>query len=248
MNVFRRFLYYPERLAQGAPLPPHASDATEVRMATTDGETIHGLWWPPRAGRPVLLYFHGNAGHVFDWALVRGELAPLDVGLLLIDYRGYGKSTGAPTEAGIYADADAAMAWLDEAGFSPKDIVVLGKSLGGGAATEMARRHPVMGLVLESTFTSISAVAKHLLPMLPVGSLIPDRFASADKLCDIESPVFVIHGDRDSLIPVSEGRALHDAAGPHKDLWLVRNADHNDVAWVAGAEYGRRIREWLDGL
>ncbi len=248
MNLLRRFLYYPERLPDQAPLPPHAADATELRLTTADDERVHALWWAPQAGRPVLLYFHGNAGHVFDWALVRGELAPLDVGLLLLDYRGYGKSTGQPTEEGLYADGEAALAWLAARGHGPQDVVLLGKSLGGGVATEMARRHPAKGLVLESTFTSIPAVARHLFPILPVGTLLPDRFASGEKMSAIHSPVFVIHGSRDSLIPPSEGRALFEAAGPRKDLWIVPNADHNDVSWVAGAEYGRRLREWLDAV
>ena len=248
MNLFRRFLYFPEKLRAEAPVPPHALGAVELFLKTSDGETVHALWWPPPEGRPVLLFFHGNAGHVFDWALVRKELAPMDVGLLLLDYRGYGKSTGSPSEEGLYADAEAAMAWLAAAGHGAGQVVLMGKSLGGGVATEMARRHPVRGLVLESTFTSIPAVAKHLFPMLPVGGLIPDRFLSVGKLPEITCPVFVIHGERDSLIPVSEGRVLHDAAGPRKALWLVRAADHNDVSWVAGEEYGRRLRAWLDGV
>lgn len=248
VGLLRRFLYYPERLSPAAPLPPHAADAEEVWLPTADGETIHALWWPPPAPeRPTLLYFHGNAGHVYDWALVRGELTECAAGLLLPDYRGYGKSTGRPTETGLYRDGGAALAFLAERGVPLAQTMLLGKSLGGGVATELARgRRDLRGLVLESTFTSMASVANHLIPYAPVGALVPDRYESGAKLAEVGCPVFVIHGARDGLIPPVEGRRLYELAHPPKRLWLVPNADHNDVSWVAGAEYGRRLRAFLD--
>lgn len=247
-GLLRRFLYYPERLSATAALPSHAADAEEVFLPTADGETIHALWWPPPAPeRPTVLFLHGNAGHVFDWSLVRSEFAACDVGLLLPDYRGYGKSSGRPTEAGLYQDGAAALAFLAERGVPLDRTVLLGKSLGGGVATELARnRRALRGLVLESTFTSMVSVAARLVPYLPVAGLVPDRYESAAKLADVHCPVFVIHGAMDGLIPPDEGRALFDRARPPKRLWLVPDADHNDVSWVAGAEYGRRLRAFLD--
>ena len=254
ISSLRRFLYYPERLPATAALPPHARDAREVYLDCADGVRIHALYWAPPPGRPVILYFHGNAGHVFDWALVRADLVVTETGLLLVDYHGYGKSGGAPSEAALFADGAAALAWLtDEAGVPLSRIVLLGKSLGGGVAGHLAKGRPLMGLVLESTFTSIPAVARnlfaHILPFVgerPLSALLPDRFDTLSCLPDVRCPVLGIHGERDSLIPVAHGRALYEAAAAPKELWLVPRADHNDVAWVAGEGYGRRIREWLE--
>lgn len=252
--MLRRFLYYPEPLPREAPVPlqAHARDAEEVFLPTADGELVHALWWPPPEApdgtrRPTLLYLHGNAGHVFDWSLVRVDLKGCDCGLLLLDYRGYGKSSGKPTEEGLYHDGRACLAFLAERGVAPGDTVILGKSLGGGVATELARgREDLRGLILESTFTSIQAVARKLFPFLPIGAILPDRYESAKKLEEARCPVFVIHGERDGLIPPSEGRALYAAARYPKRLWMVPAADHNDVAWVSGSDYAARIRAFLD--
>lgn len=215
-------------------------------MTTEDGETVHGLYWPPEPGRPVVLFFHGNAGHVYGWAQIRKELLPLDAGLLIIDYRGYGKSSGKPSEPGLYRDAAAALAWLRSRGVVASDILLFGKSLGGGVATELARGTRFRGLVLESTFTSIQAIIAHLFPVFPVGALFPDRFESLAKLAELRCPLLVIHGTADELIPVSEGRALYAAALDPCSGWFPEGAGHNDVSYVTGREYGRRIRAWMD--
>ena len=248
LSGLRRFLYYPERLAVSTPPPPHAAGAEEAWIPTADGETVHGLYWAAAPGRPTVLFLHGNAGHAFEWALVRDDLAALEVGLLLVDYRGYGKSTGRPCEPGLYQDGLAALAWLESKGVPAGRVIAFGKSLGGGVAVELARQRPVAGLVLESTFTSIPAVAAHLFPVFPVGSLFPDRFESLAKLPEVRCPVLVVHGEHDGLIPLSEGQALFQAANEPKALWVVAGADHNDVSWVAGVAYGARLRAWLDGV
>ncbi len=248
LSGLRRFLYYPEKLPQDLPPPAHAAGGQEVWLTTTDGEAIHALFYAPPPGRPTVLFFHGNAGHAYGWALVRHDLARLEAGLLLLDYRGYGKSSGRPTERGLALDAEAGLAWLASRGVAPQQVVLFGKSLGGGVAVELARGRPLLGLVLESTFTSIPAVARHLFPVFPVGDLFPDRFESLTKLAEVRCPVLVVHGRDDGLIPVSEGQALFDAVRGPRELWIVEGADHNDVSWVAGAAYGERLRAWLDGL
>ncbi len=249
----RRFLYFPERLPVDAPLPPHARGAREVWLEAADGVRIHGLYWAPPPGRPVVLFFHGNAGEVYQWALVRHDLAALDSGLLIIDYHGYGKSAGKPSEAALHADGEAALRWLgDEAGVAAQRVVLHGKSLGGGVAGRLAATHDVLGLILESTFTSIPGVAENLfgrfLPILGTRSwekMMPDRFATVEHLAAVRCPVLVVHGERDSLIPVAHAHSLFEAAREPKELYLVPAGDHNDVAWVAGESYGRRLREWL---
>lgn len=247
-SLVRRFLYYPERLPADAPLPSYIRGAEEVFLKADDGNTIHGLYWPARTDRPTILFLHGNAQTVFEWALVREELDPLDCGMLLIDYPGYGKSTGTPSEPANYAAGRAALNHLlFTRNLAEREIVLFGKSLGGGVVTEIAVGLDLNGVVLESTFTSIPAVARRLLPMLPADALFKsETYRSVEKIKDTHAPVLVIHGDADDLIPVSEGKALFEAAGEPKRLYIVHGAGHNDVAYTAGREYALEIRRWLD--
>jgi len=248
--VVRRYLYYPTALRREAPLPPWAGDAEEVWLAADDGHEIHALWWPAPDGRPTLLFLHGNAQSVFEWSLVREDLAALECGLLLLDYPGYGKSSGDPTEDGCYAAGRAALRWLlDERGLPPAQVVVFGKSLGGGVATEIVRGQTLGGLILESTFRSIPSVARKLLPMVATDAVLStERYESLARIGEVAMPLLVVHGDRDELIPYEEGQALFDAAPEPKQLYAVAGAGHNDVSMVAGAAYGRTLRAWLDGL
>lgn len=248
--IVRQFLYYPIRLPADARLPDYVRGAEEVRIQAEDGETIHGLFWPSADGRPTVLFFHGNAQSVFEWALVREDLAELDCGLLLVDYPGYGKSTGKPTEAGLYSAGRAALGWLmEQAGVAEDRVVLFGKSLGGGVATEVAQDRRVMGLVLESTFRSIPSVARVLLPMIPADAMFKsERYASIERIGSIRAPVLVIHGTVDELIPFGEGRALYEKANHPKELYVVEGAGHNNVSYVAGAAYGHRLRQWLDSI
>jgi pimeloyl-ACP methyl ester carboxylesterase len=248
-SLVQRFLYWPERLPVDAPPPPWAQGSREVFMDAPDGNRIHALHWPAAVGRPTLLFLHGNAQTVFEWAMIRRELAPMDCGLLLLDYPGYGKSTGRPSEASCCAAGRAALEWLGREGVPPASTIVFGKSLGGGVAGEIAQDADLMGVVLESTFRSIPSVAARLLPMVPVGSLFQsERYDTASKLARFRAPVLVVHGTDDDLIPVAEGQGLFDLAREPKRLWLIPGAGHNDVSQVAGPEYGRVLREWVDGL
>ncbi len=248
-GLVRRFLYHPTVLEKDALPPRWARGASEVWLDSGAGDRIHGLRWPAPDGRPTLLYLHGNAQSVFEWSLVAEDLSALEAGLLLVDYPGYGKSSGSPSEGGLYAAGRAALDLLaDEVG--EERVVLLGKSLGGGVATEVARgRERLAGLVLESTFRSLPSVAARLLPMLPAGALLrSERYDSLSRMAELRAPVLVVHGTDDELIPVEEGLALHEAARPPKALWLVDGAGHNDVSAVAGPAYGARLRAWLDEL
>ena len=246
-NLARRFLYYPDRLPRDLPPPPWAAGAEEVWMECDDGVRIHGLWWPEPEGAPVILFLHGNAQEVYSWSLVRRELEPLGCRLLLIDYHGYGKSEGEPHEAGLYLDGKASLAWLADRGVGEGEIVVFGKSLGGGVACEIARDKGFKALVLESTFTSLSSVARKLFPFLPKGVPLGETYDSISKIGRARCPVMVIHGDRDELIPLEEGISLYEAAPQAKELYVVPGAGHNDVSLAAGPEYVRRIASFLAG-
>ena len=143
-----------------------------------------------------------------------------------------------------YADFDE---MLEET--KPDQVIVLGKSLGGGVATQLVLDKQVLGLILESTFRSIPAVAKKLIPVLPSNALFKsERYESIARLKKIKVPVLVVHGDKDELIPYSEGEALFEAANVPKQMYRVEGAGHNDVALVAEREYGARLRAWLDEI
>lgn len=245
--MFESYLYYPDKIPSDVPPPAWTPPgAREVFIEDEDSVRIHGLWWDEPAGRPVILFLHGNAQEVYSWSLVREDLSALGCRMLLIDYRGYGKSGGEPREAGLYMDGRAALAWLEGQGVGAKDTVVFGKSLGGAVACEIARGRELLGLVLESTFTSLASVARSLFPILPGYSPGPDVYDSLSKLPEITCPVLVIHGDEDLLIPVAEGRRLFEDAHEPKQLYIVPGAGHNDVSIMAGPQYGEVINKWLE--
>jgi len=251
-TLTRQFLYHPTKIDKSSSPPRYAADAEEVWIDSSDGEVIHGLFWKAAPERPTILFFHGNAQTVFEWALVRQDLEALDAGLLIIDYPGYGKSTGKPTERGLYAAGRGALRLLtEERGVDSSRILVFGKSLGGGVASEVVRgRRDLLGVVLESTFRSIPHVASRLLPMIPVGALLrEERFPTIERIAELQIPLLVIHGGRDELIPAAEAEALFEAATTtSRELYIVPEAGHNDVAYVAGKDYGNRLARWIDGL
>lgn len=249
-RVIRKFLYWPEPVAREKPLPGYVGNAEEIWFRTSLGNEIHSLHWPAPPKRPTILFFHGNAQTVFEWALIRGELEPMRCGLLLVDYPGYGKSEGSPSEESLYSCGQAAFDWLTVTmGIAGNQIVIFGKSLGGGVACEVAQNKNILGLVLESTFRSIPSVAKKLLPMLPTAYMFKvERYESINKLKNIHAPLLVLHGDRDDLIPYEEGLALYEAANEPKAMYVIKGAGHSDVALTAGEDYGIRLHKWLDSI
>ncbi len=215
-------------------------------MECADGVRIHGLWWGEPADAPAILFLHGNAQEVYSWSPVRQELKALGCSMLLIDFHGYGKSGGEPGEECLYMDGEAAMQWLNNREIEDKDIIVFGKSLGGGVACEIAKNHRVRALILESTFTSLARVGWKLFPFLPPGLSLGEVYDSIEKVKVSDCPVMVIHGEADDLIPVGEGIDLYEAAPGRKDLYLVPGAGHNDVSIIAGANYTRTISAFLN--
>jgi len=247
-SVVRSFLYHPLRIPRDAPVPGYIEGAEEVWINSEDGETVHGLFWPAPSGRPTILFFHGNAQSGFEWALIRDEFAPMDCGMLLIDYPGYGKSSGSPREESLYAAGRSSLNWLvTEAGIPEASVVVFGKSLGGPVAVETIIGRKVRGLVLESTFRSVPHVAKRLLPMVPAGSVLrSERYETYLRIESVKTPLLVIHGEVDEIIPPEEGRSLFELAPEPKELYMVPGAGHNDVSMILGSAYGKFLRQWLD--
>jgi fermentation-respiration switch protein FrsA (DUF1100 family) len=222
-------VYYPTTAAQDWLRPP-SDDVQDVDLTSADGTKIHG-WWLPRAGaRGALLYLHGNAGNLSH----RGESAALlrrHLGepVLIIDYPGYGKSGGKPSEAGCYAAADAAYDWLTKTRqIPPEKILLYGGSLGGGVAVDLAARREHRALILVRTFTSMPDVGAGIYPWLPVRWLMRNRYESLAKIGNCRRPVFIAHGTGDSIIPFRHGERLYTAANEPKRFLPIRGGDHND--------------------
>lgn len=221
-----RLLYQPDPVLRA---PEVAGPPIQVvHLVSSDGVKLVGWYLPPRGGNPVVLHFNGNAqGLAFQkWRWKRfGEAG---VGFFAIAYRGYSGSEGRPSEEGLARDAEAAWAWLS-ARHPPERIVIHGYSLGSGVAVRLAVEHPSRALVLEAPYTSTADVAKAHFPWLPVDSLMRDRYPSIDRIGKVRVPILIVHGERDSVIPVRLGRSLYAAARQPKTFVGMQDSNHNTL-------------------
>ena len=241
-----RAVYYPERYPAGWWDAQREIGAKDVWLLTADGVKLHA-WWVERAGSPVATVFlHGNAGNLSHRAPHARAIASAGSSVLLLDYRGYGKSAGRPTERGLMADADAGFQHLVSAGYRPNQIVIHGESLGTAVAVPLAARKSPGGVILEAPFTSVADMAARVLPV--VGPLLVGGFNSKAQIRNLRAPLLVIHGDQDETVPFSLGRALFEAANEPKSFWTVAGAGHNDIVEIAGAGYEERLRAFYQSL
>jgi fermentation-respiration switch protein FrsA (DUF1100 family) len=241
-----RAVFFPAKFPEGLWELQSEVGASDIWLTSADGIRLHA-WWIPQPGASfATLYLHGNAGNLTHRTFRAPEIALAGSSLLLLDYRGYGKSEGRPSETGIYADAEAGYQHLIERGFAPERIVVYGESLGTAAAIDLAARQPCAGLVLEAPFTSGRDVAARLLPVL--GPLVMWRFDSKSKIGRVRAPILILHGNRDGVIPYDLGQALFEAAREPKQFWEVTGAGHNDIVQVAGPQYRERLRAFYQSL
>lgn len=224
----QKLIFYPGTMAQkfNLNLAPHQH---EVFLETHDHETIHGIYCDG-TGPKVILYFHGNAGDLSGWKFVTEDFTALGYPILIIDYRGYGKSTGQISEEGMYADGEAAYEYLtQELHIAPGNILIYGRSIGSGVAVEMATRHPVGGLVLESAYTSLGALANEKVPFFFPSLYLRFRFNNLQKITTLACPVVLLHGTQDELIPPAHSQRLVDAVKSKKKLILIKGGGHNDL-------------------
>lgn len=241
-----RAIYYPMKYPEGLwDLQPQLK-ASDVQLRTADGVRLHAWWIPRDDARVVTLYLHGNAGNITHRAGHILEITAAGSALFIVDYRGYGKSDGRPSERGLYADADAAYQYLVDSGHQPSHIVLHGESLGSAVAVDLAARRRCGGVVLEAPFTSAREVASRLLPVL--GPMVIWGFDSKRKIRDIRAPLLILHGDRDEVIDFEFGRRLFDAAREPKSFWAIPGAHHNDIVEAAGPGYRERLRQFYESL
>jgi len=247
-SLERLFVYYPYRQLEGDPgtLGVTFQDLT---LVTEDRLKLHGWFVPCEGARSTVLIFHGNGGNISHRLSFIQMLHQLGLHVFIVDYRGYGKSEGKPFEEGLYRDARAAYSWwASERQPRGERLILLGESLGGAVAVHLAARKPVAGIILQSTFNSARDMAK---TMFPIGLLLPFtgiRFDSEKEIAQVTCPKLFIHGERDDIVPFRLGKALHAAAPPPKAFYTVSGAGHNDLLWVAGAEYGRQVRSFLSSI
>jgi uncharacterized protein len=243
MAVFqRRFLYFPDpRLIH--PDEAGLSGVEELHLQTDDGETLVAWHLAPRDGHPLILYFHGNAGTLADRAARFQAFAASGYGFLAISYRGYGGSTGAPTQPGLMKDAETAYREARKRGHDSDRIVLMGESLGTGVAIALAATHEVAALVLDSPFSSAADVAAAHYPFFPVRWLMLDQFRSDLLIGDVHMPVLIIHGDADRVIPMSFARQLFELANEPKTFISVAGGEH--LVFGSPGVFDR-VREWID--
>ncbi len=238
-------MYYPTRDIVRTP-----SDAglpfESVVLETPDGETLHG-WWVPSGepDAPVVLFFHGNGGNVSHRLEKLAVFRDIGADTLIIDYRGYGRSSGTPSEQGIYRDARAAYQWLTTTRrVAPDRIVVYGESLGSAVAVHLAAEAPMGGVVVESGFTSVTDIAPKRLPFLPVQWILKHKFDSLEKVPRINAPLLILHSRQDELFEMSHPERLLAAAESPKRL-VEMQGGHNDAFLVSADTYRDALARFL---
>ena len=241
-----RLVFFPSRELDGGTPAVYGLAYEDVALTAEDGVALHAWWVPAPAARRSVLFLHGNAGNISHRLDKLAVLAGLDASVLLLDYRGYGRSEGSPDEAGTYLDADAAYQWLRARGIAPETIVVYGESLGGPIATDLAARREVGGLVLESAPSSILGVAQHHYPLLPVSWFLSVRYDALARMPSVRAPVLIMHSPRDEIVPFAMAEELF-AAAPGRKRLVRLDGGHNDNFVIAAEVYQAALRELLLG-
>jgi len=223
----RSLMYFPEAIRTA---PAHAGlpEAEEVTLTASDGERIIAWHVPPRNGKPVILYFQGNGGALRHRVERFRKLIGDGIGLVAVEYRGYGGSSGTPTEAGLIADGEAAYAFA-AARYPVHQLVPWGESLGSGVAVALAAEKPVGRVILEAPFTSAAAVGAAHYWYLPVKLLMKDQFRSDERIGKITAPVLILHGVHDQIIPFAMGERMFDLTKAPKHIVRFLDGDHEDL-------------------
>ncbi len=239
----RSFLYFPER-ERTAPAAAGLAAVRELTLETTDGERVIAWHLPPEGDRPVILYFHGNGGSLRLRAERFAALTEDGTGLVALSYRGYGGSSGTPSEQGLVHDAEAAYRFAAEH-YPARRIVPWGESLGTGVVVAIAAEHPVGGLILESPFTSTADVAAAIYWFLPVRLLMQDQFHSDERIVRVTAPVLVLHGERDATVPISYGERLFAMIKAPKQFVRLAGGAHSDLDAFGALD---AVRDFLNKL
>ena len=242
-----RLVYFPAVERELMATPRAAGlDYEDVTLHAADGVALHGWWVSARDARGTVLMFHGNAGNISHRIDYLKMFNRLGYAVLIIDYRGYGKSSGTPSEDGTYRDAEAAWSYLMETRkLKPQDVVILGESLGGGVATWLALKHPPRALILASVFTSVPDMGARVYWWLPVRLLARIHYDSRERMQQITAPVLIAHSRDDDIVPFAHGEALFAAAREPKQF-LVMSGGHNDGFLFMRGEWVAAVGAFLE--
>jgi fermentation-respiration switch protein FrsA (DUF1100 family) len=246
MRFEETLLYFPTRALAASP-KDYRLEAEDVEPVAEDGVRLFG-WWIKGDGKRAILFFHGNAGNAadrLDRAKILHDLFGLDV--FLVDYRGYGRSGGSPSEAGLERDARAIYDAAAGRGFSAERIVAFGESLGSAVAVGLAAERSCGGVILETPFLSIRAMARRHYPFVP-GAFIRTRFDNGARIGSIAAPKLFLVAERDEIVPPEQGLRLFELAPPPKTLYEIPGAGHNDTYVTGGEPYWEAIRSFLATL
>jgi fermentation-respiration switch protein FrsA (DUF1100 family) len=225
-------------------------DYEALTVETGDGERLRAwhIHPAPSTQHPVVVYFHGNGGNLSNWAPIVAGIARRGCSVLAFDYRGYGVSSGRPTERGLYRDVDAIVDYVWTKASPPPTVVYWGRSLGVSMAAYAATRRPPAGLILESGFPDARSLFRAPSPMAFLALFSTYRFPAAEFLRSVKVPALVVHGDADSIVPYEQGRALYERIEGPKEFFTVRGGDHNDTAPPDGSAYWDAILTFVNRL
>jgi hypothetical protein len=258
-----KFIYYPAKYPEGDwQIDPVAREGEVIPLIedcyfqTGDGVKLHGWFCSPQrkvggsmervTAAMTILWFHGNAGNLSHRYDMLRELIKLPAQIFIIDYRGYGRSEGSPSEEGLYADARAAWDYLTrERGIAEERIIIFGKSLGGAVAVDLAANREAAGLIVQSSFTSAADMAARVMPFIP-RALIKTRMDSINKIARVRGAKLFIHSPADEVVPYELGRRLFEAATEPKQFYEVKGAGHNETWLVGGRDYFEALRAFVE--
>jgi abhydrolase domain-containing protein 17 len=235
--------FYADHLIFQPPPASYQDSQNILKLKTVDGDTISAIYLPNSAAKYTLLYVHGNGEDIGQILPVLLDLQHMGFAVFSYDYRGYGTSQGQPSERNAYRDIDAAYEYLTKTlNVKPQQLIVYGRSVGGGSAIDLATRQPVAGAIVESTFITAFRVLTRI-PLFPF-----DKFTNLDKLDRINCPLLILHGTEDEVVPFAHGQQLFAAAKEPKQFVWVEGAGHNDLRDVAGDRYPQELQQFTATL
>jgi fermentation-respiration switch protein FrsA (DUF1100 family) len=237
-SLERRFIFHPEQEILQTPADV-GLEFNDVYFSTEDGIRLNGWHIPHPAAALTLLWFHGNAGNISHRVEnIRLLHDRLGINIFIFDYRGYGRSEGSISETGTYLDGRAAVRYLRERyRVQPAELIMFGRSMGAAVAADTATDHDHLLLTLESPFVSVPEMARALLPRVGIARLLSIQYNVVEKLRRVNTPVFVLHGDQDEVVPLAQGKRVFDAASEPKRFYAIRGARHNDTYLAGGTDY-----------
>lgn len=242
------FPNYPSR--QTGDWKPKGFPVEDVWLTAADGTRLHSWWIPNDRANLTAVAFHGNAGGVVDRAEVYQFLRETPANVLAVEYRGYGRSEGKPSESGIYQDAEAAYQYLvTQKHIAAKSIVVFGQSLGSAVAVHLAAQHETGAVILEAPFPSASKVAAKSFPFLPgLGLLVHGQFATSERVKEIRAPILIVHCNKDPVIPFPFGKEVYAASVEPKSFLEIDEYCHEEASIVAPQKYRAALQKFLSSV